>query len=331
MTTTYHVDVVATPAALIEVDTIIGQGPPGPQGPAGSDGSDGAQGPQGAQGPAGANGAQGPQGSPGPQGPTGPSAADVPHHVNHETGGSDAIAALSAAVLTTGTLPNARLSPALTVTGSVSIGANPAQTGQLRLSNGTSIVFRNAANTGDVTAIGVEANNALLIGAGAAYSFYYTTLWPSPDATLDCGNSAYRWRDVYLSNAINVGTNPAQTGAVRLANNQSLSSRNNGNTGDVRLAVVDGSNNSVFGQFGVNNVFVDGNTSISLRTAAGGTINVAGTLALSTNHLSLKEKAAPVAPAADTANLWLQDNGSGKSQLMIQFATGVPIVIATQL
>ena len=46
--------------------------------------------------------------------------------------------------------------------------------------------------------------------------------------------------------------------------------------------------------------------------------------------INLKETTAPAAPAADCANLWLQDNGAGKSQLMIQFATGAAIDLSRQ-
>jgi hypothetical protein len=42
------------------------------------------------------------------------------------------------------------------------------------------------------------------------------------------------------------------------------------------------------------------------------------------------ESTAPAAPPVNRANLWLQDNGAGKTQLMIQFNTGVAIAIATQ-
>ena len=45
------------------------------------------------------------------------------HHASHETGGADALAALSAAILTSGTLPDARLS------GNVAMLASPAFTG----------------------------------------------------------------------------------------------------------------------------------------------------------------------------------------------------------
>jgi hypothetical protein len=47
-------------------------------------------------------------------------------------------------------------------------------------------------------------------------------------------------------------------------------------------------------------------------------------------RLTFTETTAPAAPAANAANLWVQDNGSGKTQLMIQFATGAAIAIATQ-
>src|SRR5580765_4417098 len=45
-----------------------------------------------------------------PYSPTAGGGAPAAHHATHETGGSDAIAALSGAVLTSGTLPDARLS-----------------------------------------------------------------------------------------------------------------------------------------------------------------------------------------------------------------------------
>jgi hypothetical protein len=95
-------------------------GPPGPQGDVGPQGpgGEGSIGPQGPPGPAGADGPIGPSGPPGAEGPkgdkgdTGATGAGAgPHHATHEPGGSDAIVALSGAVLTTGTVADARLSP----------------------------------------------------------------------------------------------------------------------------------------------------------------------------------------------------------------------------
>jgi hypothetical protein len=47
------------------------------------------------------------------------------HHVSHETGGADALAALDAAILTTGTLPDARLSAAIARIASPAFTGNP--------------------------------------------------------------------------------------------------------------------------------------------------------------------------------------------------------------
>jgi hypothetical protein len=42
------------------------------------------------------------------------------------------------------------------------------------------------------------------------------------------------------------------------------------------------------------------------------------------------EGAAPAAPGANLANLWVQDNGAGKTQLMVQFTTGAAVQLAIQ-
>ena len=47
-------------------------------------------------------------------------------------------------------------------------------------------------------------------------------------------------------------------------------------------------------------------------------------------HIEFVEMTAPAAGAADSARLFVQDNGSGKTQLCVQFATGAVQVIATQ-
>ena len=46
--------------------------------------------------------------------------------------------------------------------------------------------------------------------------------------------------------------------------------------------------------------------------------------------LELSEISEPDAGAADTARLFLQDNGSGKTQLCVRFSSGATQVIATQ-
>jgi len=84
-------------------------GPPGPQGDQGLQGEKGDPGETGTgeQGPI---GPQGPQGEKGDKGDTGAPGTASAHHATHETGGADAIVALSGAVITTGTVADARLS-----------------------------------------------------------------------------------------------------------------------------------------------------------------------------------------------------------------------------
>ena len=92
------------------------QGPIGPKGDTGATGATGAtgsQGPQGIQGVPGPTGPIGPEGPIGPQGPkgdTGTSGEGVAHAVQHASGGADEILNINATRITSGILPDARLS-----------------------------------------------------------------------------------------------------------------------------------------------------------------------------------------------------------------------------
>lgn len=48
------------------------------------------------------------------------------------------------------------------------------------------------------------------------------------------------------------------------------------------------------------------------------------------SHIEMKERTDPAAPAADTARLYVRDNGSGKTQLVVRFPTGAIQVVATE-
>ena len=156
--------------------------------------------------------------------------------------------------------------------------------------------------------------------------------------------------------SISVGTTPAQSGAVRLANEESITARNGANTADVSLMRVrpwDGieiggpaatsaglTATGSFVGFGVTggptSPYTWGvvNTG-ALQPSADNAFNLgAPAVRVKTVHVgtgvNLKETAAPAAPAADCCNLWVEDNGAGKSRLMVQFATGAPVQIAIQ-
>src|SRR6187402_754753 len=85
-------------------------GATGPEGPKGDTGDQGAQGIQGIQGPIGLTGPEGPTGPQGPQGEQGLSGVGVAHAVSHASGGADEILNINATRITSGILPDARLS-----------------------------------------------------------------------------------------------------------------------------------------------------------------------------------------------------------------------------
>jgi len=114
----------------------------------------------------------------------------VAHHATHETGGSDAIAALSAAVLTSGTLANARLNADVALTSSLAIGAIPATTGAIRLSNNTSIYGRNAANTADVQIMQFASDNN---------TWWNASLIPNVTGTYALGISNRVWNTAWIN------------------------------------------------------------------------------------------------------------------------------------
>jgi hypothetical protein len=118
----------------------------------------------------------------------------------------------------------------LILTGSLSIGTNPATTGTIRLANNSSIKGRNFANTGDVQLILLDINNDIQIGtttsgmynrasvysvqasnymlfSGPTRVFYWDDSSLRPNATTDLtdlGSTAQRWRNLYLSGSVAV-------------------------------------------------------------------------------------------------------------------------------
>lgn len=62
------------------------------------------------------------------------------------------------------------------------------------------------------------------------------------------------------------------------------------------------------------------------RTAPGLGINITGG-----GYIQMSEQADPANSAADSGRLFMRDNGAGKTQLCVRFATGAAIVIATEV
>jgi hypothetical protein len=197
----------------------------------------------------------------------------------------------------------------LKVTDYIAIGNNPAKTGAIRLTNNnTSIKGRGGNNDIDIEMMKLQPDNFIIVGDGnSAVAVELSYFFPG----------GISQNQVVQTGRIEVGTNPAQSGAIRLASGGDIQCRNSGNTADIRCIGWDGANF----YFGGNAPVIYQGTSHTFTNAV-----LAGLA-----QLGLNERAAPAAPAADKANIWIQDNGSGKTQLMIQFSTGAPIQIAIQV
>ena len=108
---------------------------------------------------------------------------------------------------------------------------------------------------------------------------------------------------VTIASASSTGTNRA-TGTVTL---QTGTPTGSGEAGDIVLA-----------------------TSSTTRFTVEGTTN-AGQLTLGSNcYFQFSEMTAPAAGAANTARLYSVDNGAGKTQLVVIFASGAAQVLATE-
>lgn len=81
------------------------------------------------------------------------------------------------------------------------------------------------------------------------------------------------------------------------------------------------------GQAGVS-ISADGGTNTQLRVSSSG-VSVTGTLAVS-SYLQGAEETAPAAPAANGYRIFAQDNGAGKTQLMVIFSSGAAQQLAIQ-
>ena len=272
-----------------------------------------------------------------------------------------------------------------------------AQSGAIRLQNTATITWRNAANTADIPALGVDVNNALLLGNACPYieilagalcaptnsfdlgspsgqfragyfgtsaiigqgvgngsilvhgdssstsslrlsadssyarvntsaghdlflgvggtdcwfidPYYGNAGWmPNGDNTRDIGVASNRVRNVAVGTAVSIGTNPAQSGAIRLANNQGLYARNAANTSDIPLIGTNGSDQVLIN----GTVYAGGNVT-------GPSTSVVNNLATYNNTTGTLLKDSGIAAAniallnvsnAFTANIVLSSNGA---------------------
>lgn len=108
----------------------------------------------------------------------------------------------------------------------LSIGANPAQSGTLRLPNNQVIYARNAANNADIKVIGSDGSNNIIMGdnvntttrayvdgyggvflrnSGAQYLFDVSAIYAQTDGNKDIGHQSFKFRNVICSGALQTG------------------------------------------------------------------------------------------------------------------------------
>ena len=319
--------VLDAPIAL-DVASVGPQGDPGPAGPAGPAGPEGPQGDPGPAGPAGAPGT-------GTGDVTGPaSTTDAAVAVFSGTTGKLVRDAVGAAAF-------GRIN-AVQASSYVAVGANPAQSGAIRLANAQPVMARNAANTADVELLSLSGSNQVLVGGvpagGGGGSGDVVGPASAPNTAVavfdgTTGKLLAAGANATLSGSLAVGALPALTGAIRLSNNEAITARDVTNAFDVpivKLSAVNAVSYSRHIEPDTNGTLYIGSGSLRWRALyIAGEIDGATYINMS-QRLQMTEMVAPAAPPANRANLFLQDNGSGKTQLMIQFNTGAAIQLAIQ-
>jgi Chaperone of endosialidase/Collagen triple helix repeat (20 copies) len=276
-------------------------GAPGPVGPQGDPGATGATGPAGPQGEIGPAGPQGPQGVTGPAGATGatgPAGAgvaaggltgqllvktatadyatgwqDAPtavaaHHVTHEPGGTDALTALSASILTSGTLLDARLSAnvarrdlANTFTQSQQMNAGLAVLGSQTV--GGDLHAQSTLTVDGVATITGGLNGTPLNASNLTSGTVPDARLPVTVARTNQNNNFST--DQNISGALALGTNPASTGTLRLPYNARIWWRNQANTADLSYIADSEGFLNLYGNDRINMVIVAVSQSLTLQ------------------------------------------------------------------
>src|SRR5262245_6579666 len=318
-------------------DGTFGTGPVGPMGPAGPQGDPGATGPTGPAGPGVAVGGTTGQilvKTAAADYATGWQDAGAPalHHVSHEPGGTDALTALSASILTSGTLPDARLS----VNVLKYTGGYPGGTTSFLRADGT---FASVpSGTGDVVGPASSVDNSIAVYDGTTGKL----IKDASQVSINTASGA-----IAAAGFLKVGTafNAAAGGAIGIPNGFTINWRNAANTADVNGIYVDNTNSITFGPnqwtikpSGVFGAFTDNGFDIGAPSAnrpkniyVAGFVQAAG--GLDTTPLNATQLTSGTVPDARlSANVARRDQGNtfittGTNKQVFQGTTYAQIVL----
>lgn len=233
----------------------------------------------GVQGPPGDPGEPGPPGPAGPAGPAGAPGTGTGDVTGPASATADALAVFSG---TTGKL--------------VKDAVGAAAFGTITALRATAKVITPKLFLGSETA----ANGAIR-SQGEIVAFVYGN---EAAYTSTIQQDAIAQGSVTAGSHVAVGANPAQSGAIRLANGAVVSGRSPGNDADIEM--------------------------IGLNNGGEVTIGQGFSTAVFRGFVRISKTGDPGGAPANNAYLYLQDNGSGKAQLMIHFPTGAAVQIAIE-
>lgn len=138
-------------------------------------------------------------------------------------------------------------------------GSDIANSGAIRLKNNKWITERNASNTGEINMIRVTTNNYLGFGDN---NFDIVDAASDP-ANFNLRNSGATTANMSLEGVLrvygsnNFGSTTADTGIIRIPNNEYLYGRNSSNTGNIQVIGVNANNYLQFGQTQNNQTVFD--------------------------------------------------------------------------
>lgn len=301
-------------------------GPTGPQGPAGPTGNAGTAGATGAQGVAGPTGPTGPQGPAGAAGPTGADGAIGPTGPAGTAGAAGATGPQGPAGTTGANGANGATGPQ----GPTGAGGSPA-------GSGTELQCRDGTALGAVPGSSVDVTNGRVgFGTGSPAAVVHVVADNASEIPLIAqaasGATAniQQWR-------LNSG---AVLAAVTIDGCQIATKfGGNGATVDFGYNFTDtlircSINNYVFyigGGYALGvspgGLLIQNPDTTLSRSAAGIIgINITG----AGGAIELQEMTAPSAPPSNGARLFVEDNGAGKTRLMVRFASGATQQLAIE-
>jgi len=224
-----------------------------------------------------------------------------------------------------GTTPAAGAFTTLSATGAITQGANSADSGAFRLPNAAAITWRRANNlANDMELSQDSSNNAnLVIQAGTQFNFKIgSTTYLSASSTGLAVTGAISSTTINVGAATNANSRPwafAGFGTIEGANGNGFDMLNT-STGNRAFFTLESGDIQQFNASGGQAFLFGGNKKLeSLSIGVGVTGVIQGA-----------EQAAPAAPAANGYRIFAQDNGAGKTQLMVIFASGAAQQIAIE-